>query len=126
MKRSLLVMLLMLISCSKSDSDIFAEARLAESENNIQLQYENYNVIVNDFPKSEFHAESLFRMGYICANDLKKYDEAKTLFNSFLSTYPKHELKMAAEFEIKNMGVPIEELSIFNKIKSDSTSVKNR
>ena len=126
MKRSLLVILLILISCSKSDSDIFAEARLAESKNDIQLQYETYKIIVDDFPKSKFHAESLFRMGYICANDLKKYDEAKILFNSFLEKYPVHELKMAAEFEIKNMGVPIEQLSIFNKIMSDSSIVKNR
>jgi len=60
-------------------------------------------------------------LGYINANNLKKYDEAKKFYQAFIKQYPKSDLVDDAKFELKIMGKDINSLSIFQgKAAQDS------
>lgn len=111
-------MLLLFFSCSKSDADVYNEAMLAASTNDIQLQFDRYKEIVEQFKDSEHHAKALFQLGFLANNHFKDYESAKKYYTEFIKTYPKHELTDDAEIELKYMGMPVEELPMFKKIVS--------
>jgi len=70
-----------------------------------------YKELYDKYPKSDLAAKALFMSGFILANEpLKDYDEATKTYNLFLGKFPDHELAYFAKEEIKNMGIPAEEI----------------
>jgi len=86
------------------------------------LAIENFKNIVHYYPQGKRAAESLFMMGFINANDLKKYDDAKKYYTEFIQKYPKHELAPSARYELDNLGKDINELPFLKQISRDSTA----
>ena len=68
--------------------------------------------VITEAPKA------LFMIGFIQANELFQYAEAKRTFNSFIETYPKHELAYSAEMELQNIGKSPEEVFRTNSLKA--------
>ncbi len=71
---------------------------------------EEYEKVYKNYPNSAEAPKALFMIGFIQANELFQYAEAKRTFNSFIETYPKHELAYSAEMELQNIGKSPEEV----------------
>lgn len=110
----IVVLLICLVACSPSDGEIYNTAKTAEKEQNVQLQFESYKIIVNEFPNSQYHAEALFQLGFISNNYTKNFEDAKKYYREFIKKYPQHELADDAEVELQYIGVPIDNLPFLN------------
>jgi TolA-binding protein len=70
-----------------------------------------YRKLYDKYPKSENAPKALFMAGYILANDpVKDYGHATKTYKLFIEKFPDHELAYFAKEEIKNMGVPADEI----------------
>ncbi len=88
------------------------------AEKSLQTAVEYYKKVFEKIPKTIEGERSLFMAAFLDANELKKFNEARELYNKFLKVYPKSELVPSAREEIKNLGIPPEE--ILKKKVSDS------
>ena len=70
-------------------------------------QYENLMV---QFPESKQVPFSLFMQGFIYANMLADFENAKDHYSQFLQKYPNHELFQSVRFELKYLGRDIKEI----------------
>ena len=70
-------------------------------------QYENLMV---QFPESKQVPFSLFMQGFIYANMLADFENAKDHYSQFLKKYPNHELFQSVGFELKYLGRDIKEI----------------
>lgn len=70
-------------------------------------QYENLMV---QFPESKQVPISLFMQGFIYANMLADFENAKDHYSQFLQKYPNHELFQSVGFELKYLGRDIKEI----------------
>ncbi len=113
---------LLFLACSGklSEEEYYQKAKDAYGKQNFSQAIDNFKKITQYYPKGKHAAESLFMLGFINANDLKKYDEAKKYYSEFIEKYPKHELADDAKYEIENLGKDINELPFFKQIASDS------
>jgi outer membrane protein assembly factor BamD (BamD/ComL family) len=48
--------------------------------------------------------------GYIHANELMNYDSASVLYRDFIDLYPNHEMVESVKFELKYLGLGINEI----------------
>ncbi len=71
---------------------------------------EYYQQIVEKFPKSSQAPAALFNIGFLEANELKNFDEAKKAYERFIRDYPNDPLVSSAKSEIDNLGVSPEEI----------------
>ncbi len=76
-----------------------------------------------EYPNHEKASEALFITAYILDNELKRFDEAKILYESYLEKYPEAEFAETTQFLLDNLGVPDEEIikqfEEKNKVESD-------
>ena len=70
-------------------------------------QYENLMI---QFPESKQVPFSLFMQGFIYANMLADFENAKDHYSQFLQKYPNHELFQSVGFELKYLGRDIKEI----------------
>jgi outer membrane protein assembly factor BamD (BamD/ComL family) len=95
------------------------------------LGYENYNNekfdealvsfknVLENYPESQFTAKAMFMVGFINANHIENFEEAKKYYELFIQKYPQHELVDSAKYEIEHLGKDIEDLPIFKKIEEE-------
>lgn len=69
-----------------------------------------YSRVYKEFPTSTNAPNSMFMVGFILANDLKAYEEAKTIYREFLEKYPSSELASSAKEELEHIGLDPEEI----------------
>ena len=69
-----------------------------------------YNKFALRYPDSKKVPFSVFMQGYIYANELMKHDSAKILYEKFISLYPDHEMVESVRFELKYLGLGIDEI----------------
>ena len=69
-----------------------------------------YGQILTDFPNSPKAATALFMQGYTLDDKLKKLDEAKAIYESFLQKYPNDDFADDAKFLLDNLGKSEEEI----------------
>jgi TolA-binding protein len=62
------------------------------------------------FPDSEKAPFSIFMQGYIYANELINHDSASVLYRKFIDLYPDHEMLESVKFELKYLGLGINEI----------------
>ncbi len=71
---------------------------------------ELYKLVSEKIPNSTEGEKSLFMAGFLEANELNKIKDAEKTYKLFLEKYPDSPLAASAKEEIKNLGVPPEEI----------------
>lgn len=132
--------LFLVIGCGdKSKSDISAEIGLVKGDDEVELfakaqelqkleKYEDavrtYRKIVREYPDSRKGANSQFMIGYIYANHIKDFEQAKIELNRFLDKFGAKAdsgLVEGAKFELLYMGMDIDEIPILSDIGREDT-----
>lgn len=110
---SLLTMIFLAgMSCSSkmSEKELFDLATQYMEQENFEKAAEFYARVYKEYPDGENSAKALFMMGFLNANHLNNFDQAKVYYEDFLGKYPEHELAIAAQYEMENMGKSPDEL----------------
>ena len=69
-----------------------------------------YGEVFKKYPDSKDAPKALFMSGFINANELHNFTEAKKIYEKFIDIYPNDELASSAKNEIENLGVPAEKI----------------
>jgi len=77
------------------------------------------------FPDSEVGPKACFMAGFLLANNTDRLDEAKKTYEKFLEKYPDHELKIAVEFELENLGKPLDNIPQLKPILEDNENLRD-
>jgi outer membrane protein assembly factor BamD (BamD/ComL family) len=84
----------------------------------------SFKKAANTFPNSEVGPKACFMAGFLLANNTDRLDEAKTTYEKFLKSYPDHELKIAVEFELENLGKPLDNIPQLKPILEDDSNLR--
>lgn len=108
----LISVLVLAISCSKniSEVDYYTKANEFMSKENWKEAEQNFQSILDHYPKGEYAAKAMFMIGFINANYTNNLDKARKYYNEFLEKYPNHDLADDAKYEIQNLGKSIDDL----------------
>ena len=122
------ILLVLLFACSSklSEEEYYTKAKEFYSNQKFEEAVSNFKSLIEYYPKSKYAAESMFLVGFIYANDIKNYDEAKVYYEKFIATYPDNDLVDDAQYELKNLGKDINDLSIFQNAAADSADTKTK
>jgi outer membrane protein assembly factor BamD (BamD/ComL family) len=71
---------------------------------------EYYGEVFEKYPNSSKASIALFIKGFILANELNDYSEAKQAYTLFLKKYPNNQLIPSVKEELDNLGVPPEQI----------------
>jgi len=71
---------------------------------------DEYETLKNNFPNSTKVPFALFMQGFIYANMLSDFKLAKKYYTEFLNKFSKHELAESVSFELKYLGLDINEI----------------
>ncbi len=96
---------------NRADSSLTDEQSFTKAADLFREVYDKY-------PNSEKAPTALFMAGFVLANNLNKFDEAKKTYQLFLEKYPDNQLAKSAKEELNNMGLTPEEILKKNKAKS--------
>jgi TolA-binding protein len=69
-----------------------------------------FKSVFDKYPDSKQAPVSLFMAGFLQANELKRYSDATTTYNTFLQKYPKNDMAQAAKDELEYMGLTPEQI----------------
>ncbi len=113
-------------SCSSklSEEEYYNKAREAYAKEKYEQALQNFKLLVEKYPQGKKAAEASFMLGFINANDLKNYDEARKYYTEFIKKYPDHDLADDAQYELDNLGKDINDLPIFQSIAADTAAKK--
>ncbi len=89
---------------------LFKKADLYRSIRNSEQAIVTYNLISEKYPKYEKAPYCLFLKGFIYENELNKTQEARKAYQTFLDTYPNHDLADDVAFSLNNLGKTPEQL----------------
>jgi len=113
----------LLFSCSgPSEEEVYNQAKDLYATQNFEDAIEQFKQLDQKYPDGQYHAQSLFMIGFISANDLQDTTQAREYYNRFIQSYPEHELADDAGYELQNLGKDINELPIFDQITADSAA----
>lgn len=113
-----LMVLIVLSGCKPSKpvgspSDQFTKAQDFQKQEKYLDAITVYRQIAKDFPKTREGANSQFMIGFIYANHLQDFTQAKAELTTFLDKFTSvadSGLVEGARFELKFMGKPIDEI----------------
>ena len=91
---SALLLVFFIAACSTklSEEEYYSKAQEMYAGQKFDLAIENFKGIAENYPQGKHHAEALFMLGFINANDIKNLDEAKKYYTEFVQKYPNHEI----------------------------------
>jgi TolA-binding protein len=69
-----------------------------------------YRKMYQKFPANKETPKALFLCGFLLANEVKNYEEAKIAYQTFLDKFPKNELVSQVKLELENLGKSPEEI----------------
>lgn len=75
------------------------------------------------YPEHETAGNALFFVGYHYNNSLHDLIQAEKYYQEFLQKYPTHKMAASAQFELKSLGMPVDQL-IDELVKPDSTTAQ--
>lgn len=93
-----------------SGNYLFDAAQLANQSRAYQRSVELYNWFLSRYPEHPKATEALFISGFILDRDLKRFEEAKVKYETFLEKYPDDQFAKDAKFLLDNLGVPAEDI----------------
>ncbi len=101
-----------LFSCEQKmgEKEYFDMAQQYMEQQNWEKAAEYFEKTYGEFPDGLFSSKSLFMIGYINANHLKKFDKARKFYQEFVEKYPDHDLANDARYELEHMGKSADEL----------------
>lgn len=102
--------------------DIKNEMELAQKDQNVNKQIELYEEILERFPESKEAISAEFQIAFIYNNYLQNYDEAERRYKAFIKKYPQHELVSSAEYEIKTLRIPADQLLVPDSLNTEGLS----
>lgn len=88
----------------------FEIANLHQAQNKYNEAIGVYRDIISTNPKNDLTAKAQFMIGFVLAENMQNYDQAKIEFNTFIQEYPNDSLVQSAKFELENMGKSLESL----------------
>lgn len=107
MSRTILIVLIAVLatSCGGGAEDLDAELTgiLADSEMNPEKKIQQLEAFLEKEPPPELATEALFTVGWIYAETLHQYDEARRWFTRLVETYPDSKWAGDARWMIENM-----------------------
>lgn len=83
---------------------LFKAGKLAMTVGNLDKAIECYQWIYSSLQSSKEAPSALFTHAFTLDNQLGRKDEAKGLYEDFLSRYPNHHFADDAQFQLKNLG----------------------
>lgn len=89
---------------------LFKKADLYRSLRNAEQAINTYNLITEKYPTYNKAPYCLFLKGFIYENELNHIEKAKESYQTFLDTYPNHDLADDVAFSLKNIGKTPEQL----------------
>lgn len=89
---------------------MFKAANLYRNTDRHQEAVTIFDDIYNSYPDYEDRAQCLFLQAFVYENGLSDLTSAKRLYEQFLTDYPNDEFAKSAEYSLKNLGKPIEEI----------------
>jgi len=69
-----------------------------------------YSILREKYPQSPQVPFSLFMQGFIYANMLSDFEKARHHYQDFLNIFSNHELAQSVTFELKYLGLEIQEI----------------
>ena len=69
-----------------------------------------FQKVHSDFPNHHQAPVALFYKAFALDNYMGQQDQARLVYESFLKTYPNHELSENVELIIQQLGIPLDEL----------------
>ena len=69
-----------------------------------------YEILRQKYPESPQVPFSLFMQGFIYANMLSNFEKARNHYEEFLNKFSNHELAQSVTFELKYLGLEIQEI----------------
>lgn len=87
--------------------------RAAETARTIQAfnkAIELYDWLIIHYPEYERTPQALFLKGFTLDNDLQRLDEARAIYEDFISRYPQDDFVDDAQFLLQNLGKSDEEI----------------
>ena len=105
----------MLFAClspddAKSPMYLFKAGETARTVRNFAKSIEIYDWVYDKYPNFEKSPQALFLKGFTLDNDMKRYQEAKTIYESFLAKYPNDDFADDTKFLLKNIGKTDDEI----------------
>jgi len=122
-----LISALALTSCKKQETagaaggetEMFAKAQDFQKQEKFEDAVKTYRDIARNYPTTKQGANSQFMVGYIYANHIKDYEQAKIELNRFIekySTTADSGLVEGAKFELQYLGKSIDEIPILSDL----------
>jgi outer membrane protein assembly factor BamD (BamD/ComL family) len=93
------------------------------AEKSLRKAVEFYKRISDDYPQTKEAENSLFMAGFILANELRDYRNAKVMYESYIQKFPNGELADDARVELENLGKSPEEI-LKEKVQEDTLNEK--
>lgn len=88
-----------------------------------QKSYQNavkfYKKVYTEFPEFEGSERAMFMAGFLLANELNDYEEAKEIYSQFIKNYPESELVTSVKSELDNLGMEPDEILKMKKGESE-------
>jgi len=106
--------------------ELLAQAQELQQTEKWEDAIRTYRKIAREYPETKQGANSQFMIGYIYANHLKDTVQAKTELNRFLENFADvadSGLVVGAKFEMKYMGMDIEDIPVLSEIGIADTSI---
>ena len=110
-----------MFSCSetKTEDEYYKLAHDQYNAEKYEEAIENFVSLIENYPKGANTPNTIFMIGFIYANHLKDFENAKKYYNLFLEKYPEHELVSSAKYELETLGKDINDLDIFKNIEEE-------
>lgn len=86
-----------------SDEEFFTRAAKTKSPDE---KLKIYRRLLIAYPDSRYAPQAQFMVGFLLADEMEDYDEARTEFERFIDVHPDHELAESARWMIENMEQP--------------------
>ena len=102
----------------KTAGELFREAQTTPTADG---RIDNYRLVVDNYPDSEFAPQSLFMIGFIYSEQKNDYDKAEAAFRELQSKYPNSELVDSAQWMLENMRTG--EVPDFNPLEGGTLPV---
>ncbi|MCB0280164.1 MAG: hypothetical protein KDD94_11700 [Calditrichaeota bacterium] len=109
---NVIVVIILLSGCSQNIDEINEQIKLEQEKGNKEVVYTLYQKILDEFEGTDHYATALFQMAFMNSNEFSRLDLAKAQYEEFLKKFPNHELASSARFELKYIGMPVDEIPV--------------
>ncbi len=113
------------VTAAPDEVELFAKAQDFQKQEKFEDAVRIYRKIVREYPKTRKAANSQFMIGYIYANHIRDYEQAKIELNRFIDKYgdvADSGLVAGAHFELKYLGKDIDEIPILSDVGKEDTT----